>query len=42
MRARLEHANLTVRDAEGNDWEFVEYRSQDRAERSDHAIEDTR
>jgi catechol 2,3-dioxygenase-like lactoylglutathione lyase family enzyme len=27
-------------DAEGNDWEFVEYRSQDRAERNDYAIED--
>jgi catechol 2,3-dioxygenase-like lactoylglutathione lyase family enzyme len=27
-------------DAEGNDWEFVEYRSQDPAERNDYALED--
>ncbi|MBW2313754.1 MAG: VOC family protein [Deltaproteobacteria bacterium] len=27
-------------DAEGNDWEFVEYRSDDPAERNDYAIAD--
>lgn len=27
-------------DAEGNDWEFVEYRSQDPAERNDYALAD--
>jgi catechol 2,3-dioxygenase-like lactoylglutathione lyase family enzyme len=27
-------------DDEGNDWEFVEYRSQDPAERNDYEIED--
>jgi catechol 2,3-dioxygenase-like lactoylglutathione lyase family enzyme len=27
-------------DAEGNDWEFVEYRSQDPALRNDYALED--
>jgi catechol-2,3-dioxygenase len=27
-------------DAEGNDWEFVEYRSQDPTERNDDALED--
>jgi catechol 2,3-dioxygenase-like lactoylglutathione lyase family enzyme len=27
-------------DAEGNDWEFVEYFSKDSAERNDYAIED--
>ena len=27
-------------DAEGNDWEFVEYLSRDPAERNDYALED--
>jgi catechol 2,3-dioxygenase-like lactoylglutathione lyase family enzyme len=28
-------------DAEGNDWEFVQYRSDDPAERNDYALRDT-
>ncbi len=28
------------RDGEGNDWEFVEYRSQDPAERNDYDLPD--
>lgn len=29
-------------DAEGNDWEFVEYRLSDPAERNDYALEDAK
>ena len=38
--AHPHRARVYFSDAEGNDWEFVEYRSDDPAERNDYALGD--
>ena len=38
--AHPQRTRVYFRDAEGNDWEFVQYRSDDPAKRNDYALQD--